>query len=86
MNKFSLIKGVGILAICIMTFFNTQLSGEQFSNQESLNLDRLIALPQAQAEDPASVYDGGWFCCLGWGVPCSCYQQPEQKERCSYCS
>ncbi len=35
MNKFSLIKGVGILAICIMTFFNTQLSGEQFSNQET---------------------------------------------------
>jgi len=82
MKKVIIIKAIGILTICLVTFLNVNIGVDKKSDQSLLTLASLN-VPTAQAE--AGIGDGGWFCCLGWGVPCSCWQQPEQKQRCSYC-
>jgi hypothetical protein len=84
MRKSSIIKAIGILTICMFTFLNVNTSVVNEFGKNEVTLASFLEGNIAEAET-AGINDGGWFCCLGWGVPCSCWQQPEQTQRCSWC-
>jgi hypothetical protein len=76
-NKYSLIKVAGVFAICLVTFFNSQSSIVTSENQGTLDLNKLVSINAANAEDDGAPWQGF---CWGWGSPCRAVYREGQKE------